>query len=168
MIDSFKSYWTAFYTKPRNEIKAANRLIGQGFEVYCPTRTVVKQWSDRKKRVKEPIFSSYLFAKVNESSRSEILRDNGIVSNVFWLGMPAVIRECEILAIRSFLEDYSQIKTSFDTGIIGSKVLVDSGPLSGQTGVVKRVKGNRVCLNIVSLGIEMHAEIRVGHLKPVS
>ncbi|MFT6214735.1 MAG: hypothetical protein ACJAS3_001130 [Roseivirga sp.] len=76
------TYWTAFYTKPRNEKKASDRLKSKGFEVYCPTRTVLKQWSDRKKKVTEPVFNSYLFAKVDESQGLEILQDHGIVSNV--------------------------------------------------------------------------------------
>lgn len=37
-----ETYWTAFYTKPRNEKKAAERLMSEGFDIYCPTRTVIK------------------------------------------------------------------------------------------------------------------------------
>ena len=62
-------YWTAFYTKPRNEKKVSERLLGSGFEIYCPVRTVLKQWSDRKKKIKEVLFTSYLFAYVNENER---------------------------------------------------------------------------------------------------
>ena len=161
------TYWTAFYTKPRNEKKAADRLLSQGFEVYCPTRTVVKQWSDRKKKIKEPVFTSYLFAKVDEVSRTEILMDTGIVSNVFWLGLPAVIRENEILAIKSFLDDFPQAEMSNGSPSEGNKVEIETGPLSGQTGVIRRIKGNRAFLAIASLGIEMNAEMSLGHLKKV-
>ena len=162
------TYWTAFFTKPRNEKKAADRLLIQGFEVYCPTRTVVKQWSDRKKKVKEPVFTSYLFAKVDEVSRTEILMDTGIVSNVFWLGLPAVIRESEILAIKSFLDDFPQAEMSNGRPSQGSKVEIETGPLSGQTGVIRRIQGNKAYLTIDSLGIEMQAEISLGNLKKVS
>jgi len=162
------TFWTAFYTKPRNEKKSADRLLSQGFEVYCPTRTVVKQWSDRKKKVKEPVFTSYLFARVDETSRNEILMDTGIVSNVFWLGLPAVIRESEILAIKSFLDDFPQAEMSNGCPSQGSKVEIETGPLSGQTGVIRRIQGNKAYLTIDSLGIEMQAEISLGNLKKVS
>lgn len=168
MNNPLNTYWTAFYTKPRNEKKAADRLSRQGFEVYCPTRTVIKQWSDRKKKVSEPVFTSYIFAKVDESSRNEILNDQGVVSNVFWLGMPATIRDCEILAIKSFLEDFPQAEMNYGRPVQGSRVEIESGPLSGQTGVVSHIQGNRAFLSIASLGIEMHAEISLGHLKKVS
>ena len=161
------TYWTAFYTKTRNEKKAADRLLSQGFEVYCPTRTVVKQWSDRKKKVKEPVFTSYLFAKVNELTRMEILLDSSIVSNVFWLGLPAIIRESEILAIKSFLDDFPQAEMSNGRPSQGSKVEIETGPLSGQTGVIRRIQGNRAFLAIANLGIEMNAEMSLGHLKKV-
>jgi len=167
MSNPMNTYWTAFYTKPRNEKKAADRLLIQGFEVYCPTRTVVKQWSDRKKKVKEPVFTSYLFAKVDEVSRTEILMDTGIVSNVFWLGLPAVIRESEILAIKSFLDDFPQAEMSNGRPSQGSKVEIETGPLSGQTGVIRRIQGNRAFLAIANLSIEMNAEMSLGHLKKV-
>ena len=99
-------YWTAFYTRPRNEKKVAERLSERGYIVYCPTRIVIKQWSDRKRKVKEPLFTSYIFAMVDELERQEILRDQGIVSSVFWLKKPVIIRDVEIEAIRGFLEDY--------------------------------------------------------------
>jgi len=167
MSNPMNTYWTAFYTKPRNEKKAADRLLIQGFEVYCPTRTVVKQWSDRKKKVKEPVFTSYLFAKVNELTRMEILLDSSIVSNVFWLGLPAIIRESEILAIKSFLDDFPQAEMSNGRPSQGSKVEIETGPLSGQTGVIRRIQGNRAFLAIANLGIEMNAEMSLGHLKKV-
>ena len=167
MSDYMNTYWTAFYTKPRNEKKAAERLAKNGFEVYCPTRTVVKQWSDRKKKVSEPLFTSYLFAKGNELTRMEILLDSSIVSNVFWLGQPAVIRDIEIQEIKSFLEDYSSCEIEFKDLKGGNSVIVESGPLSGQTGIIRHIQGNRAFLSISSLGIEMQAEISLGHLKKV-
>lgn len=160
-------YWTVFYTKPRSEKKVALRLMDHGFEIYCPTRTVVKQWSDRKKKVSEPLFTSYIFAKVNEVSRNEILNDQGVVSNVFWLGKPAIVRDEEIFAIKSFLEEYPLASSQFHDLRQGNNVAVSSGPLSGQSGLVRRVKGGRAYLTIVHLGIEIRAEIDLRHLKKV-
>lgn len=165
MINTNESYWTAFYTKPRNEKKAAQRLEHKGFNVYCPTRTVLKQWSDRKKRVTEPVFSSYLFAKVSESERIEVLRDSGIVSNVHWLGKPAVIRDSEIVNIKSFLEENPMAEAVSLSK--GDSINVNSGVLAGQRGVIERVRGNRATLSISSLGIQLQAEVGLTHLQKV-
>lgn len=168
MNNDTELYWTAFYTKPRNEKKAADRLISQGFEMYCPTRTVLKQWSDRKKKVIEPVFTSYIFAKVNEEMRLNILKDPGVVSNVRWLGQPAVVKEYEINEIRSFLEDFPKAETFSSHYDKGDKVDVESGIFSGQTGTLRRVKGNKAILTINSLGLEIRAEVNLNHLKKVS
>lgn len=168
MDSSQRIYWTAFYTKPRNEKKAADRLVSKGFDVYCPTRTVLKQWSDRKKKVTEPVFTSYLFAKVDEASRLEILKDSSIVSNVRWLGKPAIIQEKEISEIKSFLEDFPLSELSGENFQAGSRVKIDSGALSGQSGLVRKTQGNRVFLLISSLGVELQAEISMNHLRKVS
>lgn len=161
------TYWTAFYTKPRSEKKTAERLVNKGYEIYCPTRSVIKQWSDRKKKISEPVFTSYIFANVNEQLRNEILSDQGVVSNVFWLGKPAIIKGKEILAIRSFLEDFPMAEAEYGNLESGSKVEISLGPLSGQKGLVRHTQGSRVYLTIVSLGIEMQAEVGLGHLKKV-
>lgn len=160
-------YWTAFYTKPRSEKKTAERLVDKGYQVYCPTRTIIKQWSDRKKKISEPVFTSYIFARVNEQSRYEVLNDQGVVSNVFWLGKPAIVRDHEILAIKSFLEDFPMAETQYGSFESGNKVDISSGPLSGQNGVIRYIQGNKAFLTIISLGIEMQAEISLGHLKKV-
>ncbi|KYG81145.1 UpxY family transcription antiterminator [Roseivirga echinicomitans] len=157
-------YWTAFYTKPRNEKKSADRLASKGYQVYCPTRTVLKQWSDRKKKVVEPVFSSYLFAKVDDAERLEILKDSGIVSNVRWLGKPAVIRDNEIREINNFLNDYPAADVLNNDYLVGDHVTVETGALSGNSGVVRKIKKGRVVISIVSLGIEISAEIGLNHL----
>jgi transcription antitermination factor NusG len=59
-------HWSAIYTRSRNEKKVAERLNASGIKVYCPTQTTLKQWSDRKKKVTEPIFKSYVFVQYKD------------------------------------------------------------------------------------------------------
>lgn len=166
MLKTGKPYWTAFYTKPRNERKAAERLAAKGFSIYCPCQTVLKQWSDRKKKVTEPVFTSYLFAKVDEQARQEILKDLGIVSNVYWLGKPVVIREEEILAIKNFLNDYDAVAINSAQFKEGTAVDIEAGPFSGQSGEIISIQGKRAYLTIASLGVVLQAEIGLHHLSP--
>ncbi|MCE7995882.1 MAG: UpxY family transcription antiterminator [Roseivirga sp.] len=161
------TYWTAFYTKPRNEKKVAERLLLQGFEVYCPTITVVKQWSDRKKKVKEPVFSSYIFAHVNEQKRQQILMDPAIVSSVFWLKKPVHIRDAEIQAIKEFLDDFPQVKGAVLEIAPGDRAVITAGPLRGEEGVVRQKRGGKVLLQLYSLGLELQAEVSIGKLDTV-
>ena len=159
-----ETYWTAFYTKPRNEKKVAGRLQEQGFTVYCPCQTLLKQWSDRKKKVSEPVFTSYLFAQVDEQSRQEILKDSGVVSNVRWLGQPAHIREEEIVCIKQFLNSHAEVSflsTSFNGG---DEVMIAGGALAGQEGVLEWVRGGKALLKVEALGLVLQAELGLHHL----
>jgi len=151
-------YWTAFYTKPRNEKKVAERLNDSGYEIYCPVRTVLKQWSDRKKKVKEVLFTSYIFGFVDENQRKEILKDQGVVSSVFWLNRPVKIPNDEIQAIQSFLDENPSAE-AVSVPQIGDKIQISSGPLKGEGGVVQKIKGNKIVLLLDVLGVSLQAEV---------
>ncbi|MGB0177376.1 MAG: UpxY family transcription antiterminator [Owenweeksia sp.] len=160
-----KAQWLAVYTKPRNEKKVADRLKSQGFEVYCPLTTEIRQWSDRKKKVKEPLFKSYVFLRISEAERMEVLQDPGVVQFVFWLGKPAVIREDEIKNIRLFLEEFPSAKAHALSIQKGEKVIIQDGVLRDQKGVVKEVRGNKAFLILDNLGFQLSAEVHINNLK---
>ena len=61
---------------------AEKRLAQRGIDVFLPKRSVLKTWSDRKKKVIEPLFRSYIFAKVNELVRLDVLRDDAILTTI--------------------------------------------------------------------------------------
>ena len=41
--------------KTKNEFKAAKQLEAVGVEYYLPTIVKISQWSDRKKKITEPL-----------------------------------------------------------------------------------------------------------------
>ncbi|PWL30915.1 UpxY family transcription antiterminator [uncultured Roseivirga sp.] len=161
-------YWTAFYTKPRNEKKVSERLSDLGYEIFCPVRTVLKQWSDRKKKVKEPLFTSYIFARVDEVLRQEILQDQGVVSSVFWLGKPVVVRDSEIRAIDDFLSENPEADAVSRIFHEGEKLQITDGPLRGETGELLKIKGTKLILTIESLGFSLVAEVAKSRVQLVS
>ena len=71
--------WYVIYTKPRNEKKVADRLKHLGIDVYCPMITMIKQWSDRKKKVQIPLLNSYVFVNLNEKDRELVFQVSGVV-----------------------------------------------------------------------------------------
>ena len=97
--------WYAIYTKPRNEKKVVANIQSLGIEAYCPTISVVKQWSDRKKTIIQPLLSSYVFVKLDEKDRSLVFQVPGVVRYLFWLGKPAIVREQEIQAMKELQEE---------------------------------------------------------------
>ncbi len=158
-------YWTAFYTKPRNEKTGANRLSSKGYEIYAPLRSTLKQWSDRKKKVQEPLFTSYIFARVNERERMEILQDPAVACSVCWLRKPVVIRNEEIDAIRQFLEEHPSAKASASSFRKGNDVKIEEGVFKGEGGIVKEIRNTKVVVQLKTLGIELSAELHPSKLK---
>ena len=129
--------WRVFYTRPRNEKKVAERLIASGIDVCLPLRTVLRQWSDRKKRVLEPLFPGYLFAHVDERERLAVLQDDGVVTTVSFGGTLAEARQEEIDTLRALEATPKSVEArALDAVPAGAEVIVTNGPLKGARGTV--------------------------------
>ena len=107
--------WFALYTKPRHEFKALEQLNEIEVETYLPTITVTKQWSDRKKKVTEPLFKSYIFIYSTELQRNNALTREAVIKTIYFNGKPAVIPEQEMESIKKMLEIYN---ISYDSDYI--------------------------------------------------
>ena len=77
--------WYALYTKTKKEKKVEEQLLKMGVETFCPKISVVKQWSDRKKRVSQPLIPSYVFVKIKEQDRELVFNVPGVVRYLFFL-----------------------------------------------------------------------------------
>lgn len=151
------NYWYAVYTKPRWEKKVAALLETKGFEYYCPLNKVIKQWSDRKKIVLEPLFKSYVFVQVEEKRKWELLQINGIVNYVHWLGKPAKIKESEIDTVKKFLNDFDSVEVEESVSPVNAKVIIKHGVLMNYEGILLQVSGNRASVKIESMGLQLTA-----------
>ena len=103
-------HWYAVYVNSRHEKKVSGLFDMQHIENYLPVQKVMKQWSDRKKIVEEPLFRSYVFVCVHEDEKLKVRETKGVLNFVYWLGQPAVIRDEEIAIIRRFLGEYENIE----------------------------------------------------------
>jgi len=149
--------WYALYTKPRNEKKVEEQLHKMGLEVFCPKVTVVKQWSDRKKRVSQPLIPSYVFIKIKEQERDLVFSVSGVVRYLFFLGKPAIIKESEINAMKETLNhDFKEV------GVMdlekGQKFTIEEGTFKGQEATFIEQKGSKIILRLESLGIKLILE----------
>lgn len=151
--------WYAVYTKPRWEKKVAELLTRRRVENFCPLNKVVRQWADRKKTVLEPLFTSYVFVHATEAEHLTIKQTDGIVNLVYWLGAPAVIRDEEILAIKEFLSDHTDVKLERIAVNVADRVRITDGLLVHREGDVLEVKNKTVKVFLPSLGYTMVAEV---------
>ncbi len=159
--------WHAVYTKPRWEKKVAELLTKQKIENYCPLNKILRQWSDRKKLVHEPLFKSYVFVRVEEGKQLKVREIYGILNFLNWLGKPAVIRDEEIALIKQFLNDHENVQTQKCTIKVNDTVRITSGPFSFQKGNVLEVRNNAIKVFLPSLGYQMIAEIKKTNIEVV-
>ena len=131
--------WFAIHTRYQHENLAARSLAYKGFEVFLPQYTSVRQWSDRTKELSAPLFPCYVFLRGELEQRLRILTTPGVLGLVGFAGVPAIIPDAEIEAVRQTIarrvhvEPYPFLKC-------GDWVRVKGGPLEGIEGILVRNK----------------------------
>jgi len=150
--------WYVVNTRPRWEKKVAQILDVKGIENYCPLNKVVKQWSDRKKIIFEPLFKGYVFVRVEEQRKWDLKRIEGILNYVYWLGKPAKIKAEEINIIKKFLNEFSEIVVEESGLQVNQKVRVRQGVLMNYEGILLELSGSRALVKIESMGLQLSAQ----------
>ncbi|MCL2097527.1 MAG: UpxY family transcription antiterminator [Bacteroidales bacterium] len=162
--------WRVLYTKPRSEKRAFELLECQDYHVYLPCTTVVRQWTDRKKKVIEPVFKSYLFINCFEKEIHTAVQCPHIIGVVKFENKPAIVREEEIEAIRQIVagkEDITVVN-NHEHFVTGQRVHIISGNLKGLSGILTEFRGARkLAIAIDSLGCNLFVEVAAHHTEPV-
>ena len=146
-----KYNWYAMYTKPRWEKKVYDLLNDKGIDVFLPMITTTKVWSDRKKKVTEPLLKSYIFVKVSEKEYYDAVNTDGAVSYIRFEGKAAPIPEWQIDIVKKIIEKNIAFNLSNEHFAPGEKIIIEYGDLSGQTGEIIRTKSGQKKL-IVRIG----------------
>lgn len=154
--------WYAVYVRPRSEKKAAKYLDDiAGYsniyhiETYCPVVERVKQWSDRRKKIETPLFTSYLFVRIlNQNDYDKVLENPYVVKFVRFENSPCTIPDTQIEAIRRYVNDYNGIDEppSHDDYRKGQTVRVISGPMKGLVGRLSEVDSKQLIVLIEGIG----------------
>ena len=147
--------WYAIYTKPRWEKKVHELLLKKGIESYCPLNKVIKQWSDRKKKVEIPLFTSYIFSNITEQEQREIRMTAGVVNFVYWLGKPAIISNAEMKELKDFVDKNENILVEQLGYKEGDNISIETGIFKGQQATVSKVNKNKVELILKELQIKL-------------
>lgn len=144
--------WFVLYTKPNQEIKVVEQLNEMGITCYCPTAKIIKQYSDRKKKILKPLMPSYVLVFIEEHDRNNVFLVFGVVRYLFWLGKPAIIRESEIDLMKQHLNGvYTSVSLRKFTK--GQVCKISEGVLAGRSGEVIEAQKNKIKIELESLGM---------------
>lgn len=171
MIAKNDRHWHALYVRSRFERKVLGQLQENGIEAYLPLITLIKQWSDRRKKVEEPLFKSYLFVRNNEKEYLTILSLTGVVKFVSFEHKAVVVPENQIIAIKRYIDDFEQGKE--DKAMrnedlkIGQMVRITHGPMQGLIGRLESVKDKRLVVFIEAVGQYLPVSIPRAKVEPI-
>jgi transcriptional antiterminator RfaH len=159
--------WFVLYTKSRNEKIVAERLKEIDVEVYCPVLKKEKQWSDRKKIVEEPLFSSYIFVQIEEKERQVVFEVPGAVRYLYWLQKPAEVRPEEIQAIKDMLNDFDHSEIQLEGISLKDTIRFKSGPFIDTEGTVESIAGKKYGIILSDLQIRIFVDSRNNKLEAI-
>ena len=151
--------WFALQVWVRKENLITSQLEGQGFECFLPKYKSIREWSDRKKEVEQPLFPGYVFCRFDYSQRRPVVMTPGVLQVVGFGRTPTAVPDREVEALQ----------TAVASGIasqpwpyleVGERVLVKAGKLSGLEGILVSFKGkNRVVLSVSLLQRSVALEV---------
>ena len=164
--DTNNKKWYALYTRSRAEKQMFSLLQKAGFDAYLPLRKVLKYWSDRKKWVEEPLFSSYIFVCISEAEYYDVLNIPGAVRYVTFEGKAVAIPPQQIEAIKQFIttgEELPEVDLKLSPG---DKVEIITGPMKGIEGELVDIMGKKkVRIEISGLGRAVYLELPASHIR---
>ena len=163
--------WYAVYVKSRFEKKSAWLLERDGVEVYLPLIKRIKQWSDRRKEVEEPLFKSYVFVHTDLRNYYEILNSPGVVKFICFEGKPVDMPDKQIVAIKEYVgqvehEGEVAVPSDFHEGQL---VTIKYGSMKGLQGHLTEILGNHyVVVDIEIVGNSLPMKISKSMIEAVS
>lgn len=132
--------WYLVQTRPREEFRAEENLMNQGYSVFLPTMSIQKISKKLVNIQKVPLFSRYLFIQLDQvNSNWYPIRSTRGVTQMVRFGLqsePIEIPELVIENIRCLTQGATQPKALFAQN---TKVVVLDGPFKSLEGYFQRM-----------------------------
>ncbi len=160
--DTVGKEWFAVLTRARHEKVVEQRLCGKGVLTFLPLVRQEHRWSDRRKTVEVPLFSSYIFAKLTprNDERLRVLLVDGVLGFVGPRDQGVSIPEEQIDSVRKLVQEQLPY-CSHPFLKIGQRVRIRSGALDGVEGILVSRRGERtlvVSVDIVNRSLAVRIE----------
>lgn len=157
--------WLVIYVRPRWEKKVDRLLQEQGIDTFCPLRTTENQWADRKKMVSVPLFTGYVFVKIDDRELTKVRYTLGVVNYIYFMGKPAVIRESEIEQLKELMKTYNNLEIiNLKDLSPGDRVRIKSGLFYNHEGKIIKVQGKTVLMSLDHIECALVTCIEINHL----
>ncbi|GAP71096.1 transcription antitermination factor NusG [Bacteroidales bacterium 6E] len=159
--------WYAVYTQVFKEKKVQDYLGRLGIECYLPLRKILRQWSDRKVWIEEPLFPRYIFVKVSHYEYFDVFAVPGVISYVMFGGKAQPVSSRQIEGIRTMVcQQEREVFVSHANIGKGQFAEIMCGPLKGITGEVVRISSDyHIVIRIDTLGCHVFTNVSAEELR---
>jgi transcription termination/antitermination protein NusG len=156
--------WFALFIRQREREQCEAYLASRSYEYFSPTRSEVRQWSDRKKVTIQPLFPGYLFCRFDPRKSAPVLRAPGVIEIVSGGNVYLEVDALQIENVQRCLQSGFALDV-LPTLAQGQKVRIMSGPLTGVEGVLTVLKQQlRVGLEISMMNRTVLVEVNSSQL----
>ncbi|TXD47745.1 UpxY family transcription antiterminator [Polaribacter sp. IC073] len=166
-----KQQWFAVYTRPKAEVKVDTRLSLAGFNSFLPLQTVIKQWSDRKKKVQVPLINSYVFVQSKSIDLNKIYKIPGVINILKHSGKYASIKDIEIENLKILTTNGFPMKAYRKSKDLlkGTKVMISKGPLKGlSANYLMKAGKHKVIVELETLNCIVEVTVSLCDIKEIS
>jgi transcriptional antiterminator RfaH len=155
-------HWYLIHTKPRQEQRALDNLLRQGYECFLPMLAVEKLRRGRVHLVQEALFSRYLFIRLGTGLVGQgwgpIRSTQGVTRLVTFGSEPAKIETQLVTLLREQQDEAANpAKLLFTPGDL---VRIKDGPFAGLQGVYQMTDGEQRAMVLLEI-LSKPAKLRV-------
>jgi transcription antitermination factor NusG len=160
--------WFAAYTHSHHEKRVASHFAERQIEAFLPLYATRHRWKNRcEMNLELPLFPNYVFVLIDPRERVRVLEVPGVQSLVGFGRTLAPLPHFEIEALRSGLGQRKIEPHPYL--VIGERVRIKAGPMTGMEGVLVRKKNNfRVVLALDVIMQSVAVEVDADDLEPVA
>ena len=164
----FSANWFAAYTNSHHEKRVVSHFGERQIESFLPLYAALHRWKNRcEVDLDLPLFPNYVFVHIDPRERVRVLEVPGVLSLVGFGRTLAPLSDFEIEALRSCggqrkIEPLPYL-------VIGERVRIKAGPMTGMEGVLVRKKSNsRVVLALDVIMRCVAVEVDADDLEPAA
>jgi transcription antitermination factor NusG len=166
-VFSAVAQWLAVYTTARHEKTVAGHFAVRQIESFLPLYRTVRKWKNGcTMTLQLPIFTGYIFVRLDPRDRVRVLEVPGVLWIVSAGDRPLPLPDAEIEALRSGInlskcEPHPYL-------VVGDMVRIKTGALAGMEGVLLRKKGIlRVVVTLDLIKQSVAVEVDATEVEPI-
>lgn len=159
--------WLVLRTRSRHENVVEEVLRNKQIVAFLPKRKVVRSWQGHKRSVDMPLFPGYLFVRPRMDQYEGIRYARGSCGLVMAADKPAVLPERDLEAVRMLVDSNAALTVDAPL-VVGKRVRIIAGPLTGVEGELLRVKNSdMLIINVDMVGSSVRVEVERNTIEPV-